>query len=144
MKGLSVLDWLDQTVSEIKKYTDRPIIVRGHPGDKESKNYLKSKPGKYLVSTNPSILDDFKNAWATVTYNSSPGVASSIEGIPTFITDPDPKVSQSYDVGNYNLSDIENPTFKERQPWVEKLSMCHWNFDELKYGNAWDHIKNFI
>jgi hypothetical protein len=144
MKGLSVLTWLDQTVSEIKKYTDRPIVVRGHPGDKSAKTYLKSKPGKYVVSTNPSILDDLKNAWATVTYNSSPGVASSIEGIPAFITDPDPRISQAYDVGNYDLSKLESPELKERQQWVEKLSMSHWNFDELKRGDAWQHIKSYI
>ena len=87
------------------------------------KNYLKSKPGKYLMSSNVSILDDFKNAWATITYNSSPGVASSIEGVPAFITDPDPRISQAYDVGNYDLSKIESPELKERQYWVEKLSM---------------------
>jgi hypothetical protein len=144
MKGLSVPDWLEQTVIELRKYTDRPIIVRGHPGDKKAKDYLKSKPGKYVVSTNPSILDDLKNAWATITYNSSPGVASSIEGIPTFITDPNPVISQAYDVGNYDLSKIENPELKERQQWVEKISMCHWHFGELEDGSAWRHFRKFV
>ena len=144
MKGLSVPDWLNNTVAEIRKYSDRPIIVRGHPGDKKAKDYLKSKPGKYVVSTNPSILDDLKNAWATITYNSSPGVASSIEGIPAFITDPDPRISQAYDVGNYDLSKIESPELKERQAWVERLAMCHWHFGELENGSAWRHIRNYV
>jgi len=93
MKGLPVTDWLERTVDEIKKHTDRPIVVRGHPGDKDAANYLQTKPGRYRVSTNGSILEDFKDAWATITYNSSPGVASSIEGIPAFITDPTPEIS---------------------------------------------------
>lgn len=144
MKGLSVLDWLNQTVKEIKKYTDRPIIVRGHPGDKNASSYLRSKPGSYIVSKSPSIVEDLKGAWATITYNSSPGVASSIEGVPAFITDPDPRISQAYDVGNYDLSKIEQPEFKERQLWIEKLSMCHWKFEELENGMAWNHIRKYI
>lgn len=144
MKGMDVTQWLESVVDQIKKYSDRPIIVRGHPGDKSAKDYLRSKPGRYTVSTNESILNDFAGAWAVVTYNSSPGVAASIEGIPAFITDPDPRVSQAYEVGNYDLSQIENPDLKERQTWVEKLAMCHWNFAELDSGEAWSHMRSFI
>lgn len=144
MKGLSVLQWLDQIVQQIKKYSNRPIVVRGHPGDKAAKSYLKSQPGKYTVSTNEHILDDFKNAWAVVTYNSTPGVAASIEGIPAFITDPIPETSQAYSVGNYDLKNLETPELKDRQQWIERLSMCHWNHDELSNGSAWNHFKQYI
>ncbi len=144
MKGLSVVDWLERTVDEIKRYSDRPIIVRGHPGDKSAKDYLKSKKGRYTVSTNEHILDDFKNAWAVITYNSSPGVAASIEGIPVFITDPDPRVSQAYAVGNYDLSRLEDPDLKDRQQWVERLAMCHWHFGELDSGAAWKFMRDYV
>jgi hypothetical protein len=144
MKGLDVPQWLEQTVDKIRQHTDRPIIVRGHPGDKSSKDYLKSKKGRYVVSSNDHILDDFKNAWAVITYNSSPGVAASIEGIPAFITDPTPEVSQAYAVGNYDLSKLENPDLKDRQAWVERLAMCHWHFGELDSGEAWTHMRSFV
>jgi hypothetical protein len=144
MKGLSVTSWLEKTVAEIKRFSDRPIIVRGHPGDKKAKEYLRSVPGRYTVSQNPHILDDFRNAWAVVTYNSSPGVAASIEGIPVFVTDPNPRVSQACEVGNYILANIEKPELKERQSWVEKISMCHWHFGELSDGSAWNHFKKYI
>jgi hypothetical protein len=144
MKGLNVNQWLEKTVDEIKKYSDRPIIVRGHPGDKMAASYLRSKPGRYTVSTNEHILQDFANAWAVITYNSTPGVAAAIEGIPAFITDPVPQTSQAYPVGNYDLSYIENPELKDRQQWIERLSMCHWHFGELSNGSAWQHMRNFI
>jgi len=143
MKGLNVNRWLESTVSEIRKYTDRPIIVRGHPGDKAAKNYLKSQKGRYTISANEYILDDFRNAWAVITYNSTPAVAASIEGIPAFITDPAPQTSQAYSVANYDLSRIENPDFKERQQWIERLSMCHWNLEEVRNGRSWNHIKKY-
>jgi hypothetical protein len=144
MKGLNVSQWLEKTVDEIKKYSNRPIVVRGHPGDKAAGTYLKSRLSRYTVSTNEHILQDFMNAWAVVTYNSTPGVAASIEGIPAFVTDPVPQTSQAYAVSNYTLSNIENPELKERQQWIEKLSMCHWKFEELSNGSAWQHMRQFV
>lgn len=144
MKGLPVISWLEYVVSEIKKYSDRPIIVRGHPGDKDAVKYLKDKPGKYTISKNENILDDFRNAWAVINYNSTPAVAASIEGIPAFVTDPVPQTSQAYTVANFDLSKLESPELKERQIWIERLAMCHWHFGELSNGAAWQHIKNYV
>src|SRR6056300_1690650 len=33
MKGLSVNDWMNSTISTIRQFTIRPIVVRVHPGD---------------------------------------------------------------------------------------------------------------
>jgi hypothetical protein len=144
MKGLPVSSWLEYTVTEIKKYSDRPVVVRGHPGDKDAAKYLKDKPGKYTISRNQHILDDFRNAWAVVNYNSTPAVAASIEGIPAFVTDPEPQTSQACAVANLNLNIIESPELKDRQLWIERLAMCHWHFGELSDGRAWQHMKKFI
>lgn len=145
MQGKSVVDWLIETVTQIRNYTDRPIVVRGHPGDKEAKKYLGAIKNKtWRMSTNESILDDFRNAHAVVTYNSTPGVAASIEGIPAFITDPQPEVSQAFHVGNYDLRKIETPELKERQLWIERLSMCHWKFEETTNGKAWQHMRKYL
>lgn len=145
MGKLGVQQWLDQTIRQIRLYSpSRPIIVRPHPGDKKIKHILKiNHPNTYL-STKKDIREDLTNAWATVVYNSSPSVASIIEGVPAFITDPYPQQSQSFDVANTDLSKIENPIMSERQHWIEKISMCHWNFNELKSGEAWRFFKQYV
>jgi len=144
MQGLDSVTWLRETINLIKKFTDRPIIVRPHPGDKQTKQTLRINLQNVSISTNKNIADDLKDSWATVVYNSSPSIASLIEGIPVFITDPNPKNSQSYDLGNLNLSKIENPILHDRTKWLEKISMCHWNFDELKSGEAWRFMKDYV
>lgn len=144
MKGFDVVSWLNQTVKEIRKHTDRPIVVRPHPGDKNAKTYLNFKSMHWTLSQNASILDDFNNAWAVITYNSTPGVAASIEGIPAFVTDPVPKTSQAFGVANTDLSTIETPAMPERQAWIERLAMCHWSYDELSSGAAWSHFKKYV
>lgn len=145
MRGLSAQTWLDQTINTIRQYSKkRHIVVRTHPGDKKIKKILQLHHKNVSISTKERLVDDFKNAWATVVYNSSPSVASVIEGIPAFLTDPFPEHSQSYGVANLDLSYIENPIMFERQPWVEKLSMCHWNFDELRSGEAWSFFRKYV
>ena len=145
MGGLSVQAWLDQTIIQIRQYSrKRPILVRTHPGDKKIKSILKINHKNVHLSTNERLVDDLRNAWATVVYNSSPSVASIIEGIPAFITDPLPQHSQTYEVANTDLSRLENPEMPDRQAWIEKISMCHWNFEELRSGEAWRFFKKYI
>jgi hypothetical protein len=145
MAGLSVQSWLDQTLAQVRLYSrKRPIIVRTHPGDKKIKSILKIYGKGIHISTNDKLIDDLRNAWATIVYNSSPSVASIIEGIPAFTTDPNPQHSQSYGVANTNLNHLENPEMPDRQRWIERLSMCHWTFEELRSGEAWNFFKRYI
>ena len=121
MGGLPVMQWLNNAITKIQNHTSRPIIVRAHPGDKRSREYLKvNKPG-VRISTNPSILQDFKKCHAVVTFNSSPGVAAAVEGIPIFVTDPNPN-ERAHDVANTDLAKINEPDMFEREKWLEKLA----------------------
>lgn len=150
MGGMDVQDWAVKTIDAIKQHTDRPIVVRAHPGDKDSVNYLNPRLGRCKIkfskrvtlSYNKNLEDDLEDCWAAVNYNSSPVVGAAIEGVPIFVMDP--ARSQCTDVANTDLSQIENPLMPDRQAWVERLSMFHWNFDELKSGECWQHMKRFI
>lgn len=144
MKGLNSLTWLNDTINTIKQHSDRKIIVRAHPGDKKTQSYIKLNHKNVILSKQERLVDDLSNAWATVVYNSSPSVASLIMGVPAFLTDPNPENSQSYGAANLDISKIENPVFFERQQWIEKISMCHWNFDELRSGEAWTFFKRYV
>jgi len=144
MGNVDVMDWCKKTIDILQRNTDRSIVVRAHPGDKKARTYLKLNYPNVKISTNDHILSDFHKCWATITYNSSPAIASVIEGIPVFVTDPTPEKSQAFDVCNTNLENIENPLRPERQKWIEKLAMCHFNFEDLKQGTAWNIIKEYV
>ena len=148
MGNVDVLDWLDSTVKTLRKYTDRVIRVRPHPGDKFQRDYLiKSKiwsslPNVSISAVKASLIDDLQNCWAAVNYNSSPVVGAAIEGYPIFVTDP--ARSQCQEIANTNLSQIESPNMPDRQAWVNRLAMFHWNFDELRSGECWRHMRSFM
>jgi hypothetical protein len=144
MRGLDVCDWLDSIISKIRNHSSRKIIVRPHPGDKKIQKFLRIKHANVFVSNSTNIVNDLRSAWATVVYNSSPAVASAIEGIPVFVTDPEPKNSQAYPVANLDLSLLENPEYKDREHWIKQISMSHWNFQELRSGEAWRFFKKYL
>jgi hypothetical protein len=151
MGGFDVVDWTAETIKTLRKYTDRDIVIRPHPGDKDAERYLSPKnlmkkipllKGVKLSQPTSSLLDDLVNCWAVVNYNSSPTVGAAIEGFPVFVTDAER--SQCKEIANTDLSTIENPIYPNRQPWVERLAMFHWNFEETTSGECWDHLKNYL
>jgi hypothetical protein len=144
MAGTNVMDWCRRTIESLQMHTSRQIVVRAHPGDKKANEYLRLNYPNVKISQNKSILNDFHKCWAVVTYNSSPGVAAAIEGIPVFVTDPNPQLSQAYDICNTDLSTIDNPIRPDRQQWIEKLAMSHFSFSDLKSGAALDIIQDYV
>jgi hypothetical protein len=145
MGATTVNDWIINTVTEIRKYSSRKIIIRGHPGDKKGKEYLTDPRIGNLPNCRITIdvpLDiDLKNAWAVVNHNSSSIVGPLIQGYHGFITDP--LSSQCKEVAETNFSKIENPCRFDRQRWLERISMFHWKFAELESGKCWHHMRNY-
>lgn len=148
MGKTSVPQWLTKTYHKIRQYTDRPIVLRPHPGDRAAKDYVQrwiNQSGLVNVGISKpkrSLEQDLENCWAVVAHNSSPTVGAAIEGIPIFVTDPER--SQCAEIANKKLSSIENPRMPDRLPWLQRLSMFHWNFDDLESGRAWSHMRNYI
>jgi hypothetical protein len=152
MKGMDNQDWARSMIERIRQYSDRPIIIRGHPGDRRAGKYLNPAERAFKLHgldnvhvsdhRNRSLQMDLAGAWCTVVYNSSPAVASAIEGVPIFVDDP--VDCQAQDVANTEISNIEKPDLFDREHWLQKLSMCHWNFEELSSGEAWAHMKKYV
>jgi hypothetical protein len=147
MGGYSVVDWTQSAIQQLRQHTDRPIVLRPHPGDQKSHMYLQPLVDaqdqlNLKFSNHANIRDDLHNCWAAVNHNSSPTVAAAIEGIPVFVTDPDR--SQCQEIANVDLSMIEQPSCPDRTHWLNQIAMSHWKFDELRSGEAWAHMRQFV
>ena len=146
MRGADLMSWLKRTLSRIRENSDRPIVIRWHPGD--WKNYPKYKPtlDKFGVTVSPQerhILQDLHNCWALVCHNSTPSAVAPIEGIPAFITD-DPSYSQGGDIANTDWHLLENPNLPDREQWIRKLAQCHWSFEDVRSGRCWAHMRRYV
>ena len=146
MRGYNLMQWLEETFTKIRTYSDRPIIIRWHPGDWKSYPNYAPILKKYNATVSPQtrhITEDLVNCWALVCHNSTPSAVAPIEGIPAFITD-DPSYSQGGDVANTDFSLIENPILADRELWIRKLAQCHWSFDDVRSGRCWAHMRKYI
>jgi len=115
-------DWIEQTVKEIKKHTDRPIIIRD-----------KAPRPQRIVKT---IFDDLVNCHAVVTYQSIAAVESVLHGVPAFTTAP----TAADPVCDKDLSLIESPTVQDKDKiykWACHLAYGQFHIDEFKDGTAY-------
>lgn len=123
--GLELEKWIEDTVSEIKKHTDRPVVIR------ERK---KSRIDRIVTDTLQSALDD--DVFALVTFNSNAAVESIFHGIPVFTLAP---VSAASPVSAKDLSKIETPYYPDKDKlyaWGCHLSYGQFHVNELKSGKA--------
>lgn len=146
MRGFDLMTWLQSTLSQIRKHSDRPVVVRWHPGDWKAYPKYAATLKQLGVTVSPQerhILDDLRGAWALVCHNSTPSSVAAIEGIPAFITDS-PGYCQAGPVANLDLAQIEQPNMPDREHWIRQLAQCHWSFDDLKSGRCWSHMRQWV
>ncbi len=136
-----VNDWLKNLVTEIKKYSDRPIVYRPHPRDRffqKIDDFSTSIPIK--IPNSHDVYDherELSNTWLAINACSGTGVQAAIEGIPVFVE----KDSLAWPVSIENLKNIENPLLPDRTLWFEKICNTEWTIDEIASGVP---LTNFI
>lgn len=136
VENVNFFQWVDQTIKEIRKHTDRQIIFRPHP---LAVNRTPAFDG--TVHSLKPLADDLEKAHAVVTYNSNTGVDAVLSGVPVFAAD---QGSMVYDIANRDLTDIEKPKTFDRDQWLNNISYAQWNPYEMRGGLAWQHIKKEI
>ncbi len=153
LRGADVFAWTEDTVNDIRKHTNRKIIIRPHPLYRKSSlhNTLKEKVLRVADVhwqeadiTKPNfvpIAEQLKNAWCTVTYSSGTGIDAVINGIPNVACDTG---SMVYDVSTKDIAEIEKPYRGEKKKWTNKISHCQWSIDEFESGECWEHVSKSI
>lgn len=136
--------WLKNTVIEVKKHTDKPIIFRPHPRDWQwaanfsYKDIKITLPKKILGTYDDFNFDqDLKNAWAVINPCSNTGILSVINGIPAFVDNS----SLAAPVSNLDFSRLDNPLRPNRDEWLEKFCHTEWTLDEITQGLPISRLK---
>jgi|TARA_B110000908_G_scaffold30923_1_gene36736 hypothetical protein len=149
MGTLDLNSWIFTTCQEIRKYSNRPIVIRLHPGDRQTQSQvpqmklrIQAQLHNVTLSTQKDLDDDLKNCHAVVNHNSSSIVGPVVKGFSAFITDP--IKSQCAEVAHTDFSLIDTPIEFDRLAWLERISMFHWKFSELVDGSAWKHIRQYV
>ena len=144
-KGLPRMEqWIKQQITEIRKYTTRPILVRPHPRNqinlKEiefSNVHVRNPKRDFKTYDDTDFKATLERTWAVVNHSSNPAIESVINGVPVFVSES----SLCHDVGNIKLADINNPAMPNRLTWANKIAYTEWFPEEIEKGLPWDRIK---
>lgn len=107
-------DWAQQTADELRKHTDRPITI----SDKESKVPLSER---------------VRGIHALVTHGSNAANEAVVMGCPVFCSSD----CAAALVGRTDLSQIEDPAYPDRQPWLNAIAYSQFSEAELVDGTLW-------
>lgn len=105
-------NWVDQTILQIKKYTDRKIFLH---------NKFSPIPLEILL----------KKAWAFVSFQSTAGFKAMLRGVPAHFTYKNLE----------NINTVKEIESGEINPNVfSALSYNQWTLKEFNSGEAWEHV----
>jgi hypothetical protein len=141
MKGTDMTAWTVNTVRRLRELTSRPIVIRAHPKHRVDLSVLSGLTGVRQSLHGTALVQDLRDAWAAVFYNSSASVAAVLAGVPVFATDDD-CVARS--MSNPDLAQIENPCMPAREQWLYDLSAAHWTDAESRSGTIYRHFLHLI
>jgi hypothetical protein len=122
--------WIEQMITNLRKYTTRKIIVRPHPRSPvhvSLPNVVLELPKQILGS-----YDDFDINYqyhCVINHNSGPAVQAAIKGIPVICD-----VSSLAAPLSNSIDNIENLQLPDREEWFLKLCHTEWTVEEISRG----------
>jgi hypothetical protein len=150
----SYAKFVEYSLHEIRKNTDRPIRVRLHPlrwqQQMEFLQPLLDEINDCVISDNSiridtdgvasggaSLYKDFDDAWAVVGANSNSLTESVCYGIPTWTLDPS---AMAWPVAHHDLTKINDPVGIDREQWLNNMGYTQWRVDEIERGDTIHHL----
>jgi len=121
--GYDMPQWLETTITEIKKYTDMPVIVK-HKGSRSARH----------ANSIYDVLDT--GIFATVAFNSIAAMESIAYGVPAFVTVP----CAASPLALTDLSKISTPWYPDSALVAQHCaSLAYGQFtgEEIATGTAW-------
>lgn len=131
LKHVNIFDWYTERIKELNSL-GIPVLFREHPLNK--KDFVRFNL-KYQTDTNEYLEDSLSKAKFVVTFSSNSGVVSVLNGVPVLTYD---QGSMVYNITGHSINSIINP---DRQDWANKIAWCQWSEDEIRSGEAWEHLR---
>jgi hypothetical protein len=131
-KQPTIKSWVETTVNEIKKYTDRSIKFRPHPRAHYGTNHRVSGVEIERPILVPGTYDSYNfnyNYHCVINFNSGPAVQAAINGCPVICDSS----SLAYPVSD-KIKSIENVKLFDREDWFTKLCHTEWSVEEITQG----------
>lgn len=121
--GVDYESWAKDTKQKIEEYTDRPVVIRQRVKNRQER--IVHKP----------LVEELKDAFALVTFNSNSSVEAILNGVPVFTLAP----NAADPVASKDIQKIESPFYPDDDlvyNWMCNLANGQFNVSELRNGYA--------
>jgi len=121
---INLEEWLVTTQEEIKKYTDRPIVLRTKQG----------RTVRVVDDTMEMALD--RDVHCLVTFSSIAAGEALLYGKPAITLGPNAAAA----LCSQSVAEIENlkiPTLDEVDAWARHMAYCQFTEVDMRNGTAW-------
>lgn len=126
---INLEEWLQQTQDEIKKHTDRPVVIRLKQGRSAR------------VSDNTMEMALAQDVHCLVTFSSIAAGEALLAGKPAITLGPNAAAA----LCSQSLSEIETPkipTLDEVEAWARHIAYCQFTEVEMRNGTAWQILND--
>ena len=124
-------EWLQQTQDEIKRHTDRPVVIR-----------IKQDRAA-RVNDNTMEMALAQDVHCLVTFSSIAAGEALLLGKPAITLGPNAAAA----LCSQSLSEIENPkipTLDEVAAWARHIAYCQFTEEEMRDGTAWEILNKHV
>ena len=132
---VSMEGWVIQQVEQLRKVTDRPIVVRPHPRSALDWAGLVHLPKDVVIET-PQRIDNTYDSYnlafdchAMINYNSGPGTQAALAGTRPIVD----QSSLAYPV-SIPIQDIEKSYTVDRDQWLTEICHTEYTVQEIQQG----------
>lgn len=130
-QDINLQQWLTNTVRAVRRFTDRPIVVRPHP-----RSPIQVPPDLGVTVQTPQKLpytyDSFDldlDCHAVVNINSGPGIQAAVAGVRPVVQGS----SLAYPV-RCDINMIDSPYEVDRDQWLIQICHTEYTVDEIQSG----------
>ena len=133
---VSMEGWVVQQVEQLRKVTDRPIVVRPHPRSPLDWAGLVHLPRNVTIEQPQKIANTYDSynlafdCHALINHNSGPGIQAALAG-----TRPVVDVTSLAHPVSVSMADIEQPYTVDRDQWLVEICHTEYTLEEIKQGS---------
>lgn len=125
-----------ELVEALREITRKPIIYRPKPSYREAK---RIKGAEFSVG-NENITGALQGAWVLVTHGSNACFEAALMGVPSIVLGD----GVAAPISSNRIEDVDDPPLGKREQWLANLAYHQWNENELRSGQAFAHLGEWI
>ena len=132
---VSMEHWIVQQVEQLRKVTDRPVVVRPHPRSALDWAGLVHLPKDVVIEQPVKIVDTYDSynlafdCHAMINHNSGPGIQAALAG-----TRPIVDVSSLAYLVSIQIENIDQPYTVDRDQWLTEICHTEYTVQEIAQG----------